>query len=252
MSPRLIEALLMIATAAACSAVAPERVDVCEAARVRFSECGASLPLLTNKPCTGVTRAVSACIVHHVSNCDELASLTTRIDLCVADEADGGELPPAEDLIPPMLSDAGTNPWREDTSNPRSDAGADAAVPVPDPVDAGTPRDAGADATVVADAAAAWTFPAASGVVNAGAYARYATQLLRPGTYEFNITGDNNADLYLRKDAAPSVTAFDCRSTKLDSNEVCRIQLAAPAIIHIGVRGVASRSRYQLQGTEVP
>jgi hypothetical protein len=73
----------------------PEPGDACEAARQRFAECGATLPLLEDGPCSGVRLAAAECIVDHVADCDELASLPSRIDECIDDVLpdDDGELP---------------------------------------------------------------------------------------------------------------------------------------------------------------
>jgi hypothetical protein len=96
----------MLAVAVACSEPTQDSVDVCTAARNTFYRCGSSLPLLTDRPCLGIARAVSRCVVNHVVTCDDLAKLATRADECIADEMDGGELPPAEDLIPAIFLDA--------------------------------------------------------------------------------------------------------------------------------------------------
>jgi hypothetical protein len=90
--------LLCVSAAAATWSAAcerPEPGDACEAARQRFAECGATLPLLDEGPCTGVRLATAECVVDHVADCDELATLPSRIDECIDDllPDDDGELP---------------------------------------------------------------------------------------------------------------------------------------------------------------
>ncbi|MBX3154378.1 MAG: PPC domain-containing protein [Deltaproteobacteria bacterium] len=96
-----------------------------------------------------------------------------------------------------------------------------------------------------------------AGITDHGALKRdesktFVTPTLAPGAYEFAMTGDNDADLYVRIGAAPTTTTFDCRPYKTGSNEVCRVDLTAPAPIHVMVRGYKNAtSTYDLVGKKL-
>ena len=102
-------ALPAVLAACAVACERPEPGDTCEAARQRFAECGATLPLLDEGPCTGVRRATAECIVDHVADCDELATLPARIDACIDDllPEDDGELPTGGLPVPATAAGAG-------------------------------------------------------------------------------------------------------------------------------------------------
>lgn len=138
--------LAVLASVAACELGEPPPAgDVCAEAKNRFASCGASLPLLSDGPCTGTTRIVARCVAAHAHDCDELATLFTRIDSCVADMLDGGDslLPPATDLPVPGRDggkhddaghDSGASPPRDaglDVLTAGSDSGVDAAPGAP-------------------------------------------------------------------------------------------------------------------------
>lgn len=69
---------------------------------------------------------------------------------------------------------------------------------------------------------------------------------LPAGAYTFTITGTGDADLFVRRGAAPTDASYDCSPQKSGSSETCTVTLAAPAPIHVWVRsgdgpdGVAS------------
>lgn len=109
--------------------------DECAQARAVFTKCGVTVPLLEEGACTGVQRMVARCVAHHGSTCEDLSTLLGRIDVCAADELDGGDLAPVADLPVPPPRDAAT------------DSALDAPLPVPDagPVPA-TLADASTDA----------------------------------------------------------------------------------------------------------
>lgn len=92
------------------------------------------------------------------------------------------------------------------------------------------------------------------GLAEAGAVARnvsktFATPVLEAGTYQFQITGTGDADLYVRIGSAPTTSSYDCRPYKTGSNETCKVTLAQPAPIHVMVRGYANTSsKYELRG----
>lgn len=70
---------------------------------------------------------------------------------------------------------------------------------------------------------------------------RFETPLLAAGSYTFTLSGaTGDADLYVRTNAAPTTAAYDCRPYKSGSNEVCTMSLAAPAVLHVMVRGYST------------
>ena len=89
---------LLLPLFAACVPPASGARDVCEKAHQLIESCGASLPTLENEPCTGFNKVVSKCIAEHAGDCDELATLNTRLDECVGDGGD--ELLPSDTEIP--------------------------------------------------------------------------------------------------------------------------------------------------------
>ncbi len=68
----------------------------------------------------------------------------------------------------------------------------------------------------------------------------WSTPILAPGTYEFAMTGTQDADLYVRIGSAPTTGTYDCRPFKSGSNETCSVTLSAPAKIFTMVRGFSS------------
>jgi|GEM_PF-6015560 len=110
----------------ACFGEANAEGDVCVRARARFATCGATLPLLSDGPCTGTSKLVSQCVADHASDCDELATLLGRIDECMTDVAqdDDSLLPPATDL-PVAPRDGGRDASGDDAAANRD------AAPVP-------------------------------------------------------------------------------------------------------------------------
>lgn len=58
------------------------------------------------------------------------------------------------------------------------------------------------------------------------------------------MTGDGDADLYVRKNAAPSATSYDCRPYTNNTNESCAI--VGPATVYVGVNGYAATSNFSL------
>ena len=77
--------------------------DLCTRATHLFSSCGVVLPTLSEAPCTGAARLVARCVVDHAKDCDGLATLAQRLDACVEDQLDGGDLlPPPADLPVPF------------------------------------------------------------------------------------------------------------------------------------------------------
>jgi hypothetical protein len=60
------------------------------------------------------------------------------------------------------------------------------------------------------------------------------------GKITVTMTGDADADLYVRKGAAPSPTAYDCRPYQNGSDEACT--LVGGGTYYVGVRGYAATS----------
>jgi hypothetical protein len=87
-------------------------------------------------------------------------------------------------------------------------------------------------------------------VTDAGALARTAWKQLGPYTVPANktltvtMTGDGDADLYVRKNAAPTAASYDCRPYANGTSESCSIP--GPATVYVGVNGYATTSNYSL------
>ncbi|HEY5925116.1 MAG TPA: PPC domain-containing protein [Kofleriaceae bacterium] len=97
-----------------------------------------------------------------------------------------------------------------------------------------------------------WAGLNASGTVARNAEMRWNTPTVAAGNYEFAITGNNDADIYVRVGSAPTATQYDCRPYKNGSAESCRVSLAQPAPIHVMVRGYSSTSStFQLTGKKL-
>lgn len=75
---------------------------------------------------------------------------------------------------------------------------------------------------------------------------RFETPSLEPGTYTFEITGDGDADLYVRVGLEPNTRKYDCRPFRASSRERCELTLTSSTVIHGMVRGWASQSNFDL------
>lgn len=90
-------------------------------------------------------------------------------------------------------------------------------------------------------------------VNDAGAVAKSAWKQLGPYNLAAGqnltavMTGDGDADLYVRKGAAPTATAYDCRPYQSGTAEQCTI--VGPAVVYVGVNGYAATSNYALEIT---
>ncbi len=73
--------------------------------------------------------------------------------------------------------------------------------------------------------------------------------LLAAGTYVFELTGTDDADLYVKIGSEPTTSSYDCRPYLNGSQETCVVELSSPAAVHIMVRGWANSSDYQLSGS---
>lgn len=95
---------------------------------------------------------------------------------------------------------------------------------------------------------AAWEGVSLAGALARGDEDRHETPKLPAGAYVFSMTGTGDADLYVRVGEAPTTRLFDCRPYKAGSDEACRVDLPAPATIHVMVRGYSAESTYELIG----
>jgi hypothetical protein len=95
----------------------------------------------------------------------------------------------------------------------------------------------------------AWEGMNESGTVARNVETRFATPELAAGTYRFAMTGTADADLYVRTGTAPTTTTFDCRPYASGSAETCSVNLTAPAVVHVMVRGYAASSSFTLVGS---
>ncbi len=69
-------------------------------------------------------------------------------------------------------------------------------------------------------------------------------QLAAGATLTATMTGTGDADLYVRKGAAPTESSYDCRPYKSGSNEQCTV--VGPATVYAGVQGYAAASSVSL------
>jgi len=92
----------------------------------------------------------------------------------------------------------------------------------------------------------AWTGFNESGAVAKAVEKRYQTPQLPAGAYTFTIAGTGDADLYVKRGSAPTVSSYDCRPYKNGSAETCTVTLAEPGVVFVSVRGYAASSTYTL------
>jgi hypothetical protein len=85
-----------------------------------------------------------------------------------------------------------------------------------------------------------------TGSVVKAAWKQYGPYNVASGaTFTATMTGDNDADLYVRKGAAPTAAAYDCRPYRDGSSEQCSI--VGPATVYVGVNGYAASSNFTLK-----
>jgi hypothetical protein len=93
-----------------------------------------------------------------------------------------------------------------------------------------------------------WAGLAEHGTVAHSVNKSFVTPTLAAGTYQFDMTGTGDADLYVRVGKAPTTASYDCRPYKTGSNESCSVTLAQPTTINVMVRGYAATSTFELVG----
>jgi hypothetical protein len=78
-----------------------------------------------------------------------------------------------------------------------------------------------------------------------GAWKQFGVYNVAAGTtLKADTDGDGDADLYVRKGAAPTLTAYDCRPYAGTTKESCAI--VGPAQVYVGVNGYATTSNVRL------
>lgn len=87
-----------------------------------------------------------------------------------------------------------------------------------------------------------------SGTLESNQELLFETPELAAGRYVFEMTGNGDADLYLRLGEAPTTGSFDCRPYRSDSNETCIADVPSPAAVHVMVRGYQAGSTFELVG----
>ncbi|MEM6990918.1 MAG: PPC domain-containing protein, partial [Myxococcota bacterium] len=93
-----------------------------------------------------------------------------------------------------------------------------------------------------------WEGLQASGTVARDEEQHFSTGAVPAGRYTFQMSGDGDADLYLRAGAAPTADDWDCRPYSAGSDETCSATLDAPGEVHVMVRGYATSSNFELRG----
>ncbi len=85
-----------------------------------------------------------------------------------------------------------------------------------------------------------------SGTVAEAAWKQYGPFDLAAGaTLAAAMTGTGDADLYVRKGAAPSMTSYDCRPYTSGTLETCSV--VGPGSVLVGIRGYAATSTFALE-----
>ena len=68
------------------------------------------------------------------------------------------------------------------------------------------------------------------------------------GTYVVELSGDGDADLYVKKGTAPTARSYDCRPYKNGSAESCTVTFTEAGKLNVMVRGYAATSSYKVAG----
>ena len=70
------------------------------------------------------------------------------------------------------------------------------------------------------------------------------------GTYTVELSGDGDADLYVKKGTAPTQRSFDCRPYANGSKEKCTVTFQEAGKLNVMVRGYAASSNYKMKGSK--
>jgi hypothetical protein len=87
-----------------------------------------------------------------------------------------------------------------------------------------------------------WAGLSDHGAVSHSQTRSWTTPTVEAGTYQFDMTGTGDADLYVKIGGKPTTSSYDCRPYKTGSNESCTVTLAQPTTIGVMIRGYASGS----------
>jgi hypothetical protein len=90
---------------------------------------------------------------------------------------------------------------------------------------------------------------AESGTVARAAEKAYAYDV-PAGTYTITLSGDGDADLYVKKNAPAAAGTYDCRPYKGGSAETCTVTFAEAGKLNVMVRGYAATSTYKVAGAK--
>ncbi len=72
------------------------------------------------------------------------------------------------------------------------------------------------------------------------------------GTYRIDLSGTNDADLYVKRNGAPTLSSYDCRPFQNGSAETCTVSLTSPGKIHVMVHGYGGgTSDFTLRGQKL-
>jgi hypothetical protein len=83
-----------------------------------------------------------------------------------------------------------------------------------------------------------------SGTVTQNQWNHYGPYEAKSGELKVVMTGDSDADLYVREGSQPTVSGWDCRPYKYGSSETCT--QTAPGSFYVSVRGWDPTSNYAL------
>jgi hypothetical protein len=86
-----------------------------------------------------------------------------------------------------------------------------------------------------------------SGTVARAAEKAYAYDV-PAGTYLVELSGDADADLYVKKGTAATARSYDCRPYQSGSREKCTITFSEAGKLNVMVRGYAATSNYKVAG----
>ena len=69
------------------------------------------------------------------------------------------------------------------------------------------------------------------------------------GTYTVELSGDGDADLYVKKGTAPTQRSYDCRPYANGSKETCTVTFQEAGQLNLMVRGYGASSTYAMKGS---
>ncbi len=86
-----------------------------------------------------------------------------------------------------------------------------------------------------------------SATIAKNAWDHYGPYDVYEGDLQVTMTGNNDADLYVRQGSQPTSSSYDCRPYDGNSNESCTV--SGPGDIYVSVNGYATSSTYNLSIT---